>query len=49
MCVSISQDQKGFPGELFPVKMYVLVTSKPKGANLGKIKKQQHMPAVIKS
>ena len=47
--MSMSQGQKGFPGELFPVKMYVLVTSKQKGANSGRVKKQQNMPAVIKS
>ncbi|ONK74448.1 uncharacterized protein A4U43_C03F6350 [Asparagus officinalis] len=44
-----TKDQKGFPGELFPVKMYALVTSKPIGANSRKLKKQNYMPGVIKS
>lgn len=44
-----SRDQKGFPGELFPVKMYALVTSKPKGVNAGRVKRKQYAPAIIKS
>ncbi|RZS12575.1 hypothetical protein BHM03_00044098, partial [Ensete ventricosum] len=43
------QDQKGFPEELFPVKMYALVTDKRRGSNNGRGKTQQHKPAVIKS
>ncbi|KAJ8484486.1 hypothetical protein OPV22_016971 [Ensete ventricosum] len=44
-----TKDQKGFPEELFPVKMYALVTDKRRGSNNGRGKTQQHKPAVIKS
>ncbi|KAJ6815151.1 alpha N-terminal protein methyltransferase 1 [Iris pallida] len=43
-----TKDQKGLPEELFPVKMYALVTSKSKGANSGRTKRQQYMPSVIR-
>ncbi|WOL15355.1 alpha N-terminal protein methyltransferase 1 [Canna indica] len=43
-----TQDQKGFPEELFPVKMYALVTDKPKGCNRGRGKSRHHKPAVIR-
>ncbi|KAJ6846778.1 alpha N-terminal protein methyltransferase 1 [Iris pallida] len=44
-----TKDQKGLPEELFPVKMYALVTSKPKGTHSGRMKRQQYMPSVIRS
>ncbi|CAL9187689.1 unnamed protein product [Musa hybrid cultivar] len=44
-----TKDQKGFPEELFPVKMYALVTDRRRGSNNGGGKTRQHKPAVIKS
>ncbi|XP_008793567.2 alpha N-terminal protein methyltransferase 1 [Phoenix dactylifera] len=44
-----TKDQKGFPEEIFPVKMYALVTEKPKVASNRRAKTQRHKPAVIKS
>ncbi|XP_020585154.1 alpha N-terminal protein methyltransferase 1 isoform X2 [Phalaenopsis equestris] len=40
-----SKDQKGFPAELFAVKMYALVCNKPKG---GRNKRLDYTPALIK-
>ena len=42
------QDQKGFPGELFPVKMYALTTDMPKRVLGARSKMQANRPAVIK-
>ncbi|XP_010906041.1 alpha N-terminal protein methyltransferase 1 [Elaeis guineensis] len=44
-----TKDQKGFPEEIFAVKMYALVTEKPKGVSNGRSKRQRHKPALIKS
>lgn len=41
-----SMDQKGFPEEIFAVKMYALVCSKPKSS---RNKKKPYKPALIKS
>ncbi|CBI31098.3 unnamed protein product, partial [Vitis vinifera] len=43
-----SKDQKGFPGELFPVKMYALTTDMPKRVLGARSKMQANRPAVIK-
>ncbi|KAK3041864.1 hypothetical protein RJ639_001232 [Escallonia herrerae] len=43
-----SKDQKGFPGELFPVKMYALSTELPKRANGSRPKRQAYKPGLIK-
>ncbi|XP_034698373.1 alpha N-terminal protein methyltransferase 1 isoform X2 [Vitis riparia] len=43
-----SKDQKGFPGELFPVKMYALTTDMPKRILGARSKMQANRPAVIK-
>ncbi|KAM7265430.1 hypothetical protein ACFE04_003113 [Oxalis oulophora] len=41
-------DQKGFPGELFSVKMYALTIDTPKKTNKKRTKKQINRPAIIK-
>lgn len=43
-----TKDQRGFPGELFPVKMYALVTEKPRSRSTNRQKKQSNLPAIIK-
>lgn len=43
------QDQKGFPKELFAVKMYVLTIDLPKRVDGSRKKTQSYKPAVIKS
>jgi AdoMet dependent proline di-methyltransferase len=46
----IFQDQKELPKELFPVKMYCLVTEKPqKAGRVLRKRKQSRRPAIIKS
>ncbi|CAK9152221.1 unnamed protein product [Ilex paraguariensis] len=42
------KDQKGFPGELFPVKMYALTTEMPKKVNGSRRKLQTNRPGIIK-
>ncbi|PSS19304.1 Alpha N-terminal protein like [Actinidia chinensis var. chinensis] len=43
-----SKDQKGFPEELFPVKMYALTPDLPKWANRTRPKAQPNKPGIIK-
>ncbi|XP_057503561.1 alpha N-terminal protein methyltransferase 1 isoform X2 [Actinidia eriantha] len=43
-----SKDQKGFPEELFPVKMYALTPDLPKRANGTRPKVQTNKPGIIK-
>ncbi|KAJ4746306.1 Alpha N-terminal protein methyltransferase 1 [Rhynchospora pubera] len=48
--VHSARDQKELPKELFPVKMYCLVTEKPrKGVNTARKRKHGNRPAIIKS
>ncbi|XP_042025711.1 alpha N-terminal protein methyltransferase 1-like [Salvia splendens] len=42
------KDQKGFPGELFAVKMYALTTDLPKQTNNSKSKKHVNRPGIIR-
>ncbi|KAD6794761.1 hypothetical protein E3N88_05657 [Mikania micrantha] len=42
------KDQKGFPNELFPVRMYALTTETPKRVGPSKPKRQLNRPAIIK-
>ncbi|XP_073006066.1 alpha N-terminal protein methyltransferase 1 isoform X1 [Typha latifolia] len=42
-----TKDQKGLPKELFPVKMYALVTDKAKGGSIGRIRRKNYCPAII--
>lgn len=42
-----TKDQRDFPREIFPVKMYALVTAKPGGTRSGRGKKKQYTPDVI--
>ncbi|KAK4440280.1 Alpha N-terminal protein methyltransferase 1 [Sesamum alatum] len=42
------KDQKGFPDELFAVKMYALATELPKRVNSSRSKKHVNRPAIIK-
>ncbi|KAM7530361.1 hypothetical protein LguiB_033771 [Lonicera macranthoides] len=43
-----SKDQKGFPAELFAVKMYALTTDMPKKMNGSRPKRKANRPAIIK-
>ena len=43
-----NQDQNGFPGELFAVKMYSLTTDTPKRTHGARSKMPANIPAVIK-
>ncbi|KAJ0673968.1 putative protein methyltransferase [Helianthus annuus] len=42
------KDQKGFPDELFPVRMYALTTEIPKRVGTSRPKRKSNRPAVIK-
>ncbi|KAI3965848.1 hypothetical protein MKX01_010805 [Papaver californicum] len=43
-----SKDQKGFPAELFPVKMYALTTDMPKRVHGTRSKIRSNLPGLIK-
>ncbi|XP_020095912.1 alpha N-terminal protein methyltransferase 1 isoform X1 [Ananas comosus] len=44
-----TKDQKRLPKELFPVKMYALVTDKPKGGNSdGRTRRHNYTPVIIR-
>ncbi|GFP95923.1 alpha n-terminal protein methyltransferase 1 [Phtheirospermum japonicum] len=43
-----AKDQKGFPDELFAVRMYALTTELPKRVSSSRIKRPANRPAIIK-
>lgn len=47
--IYMTKDQKGFPKELFQVKMYALTTDKPKRVHGSRNKTRSYGPAVIRS